>query len=130
MASGCESPVAALACATTTLALLIALPLAVVSDRLLFPGKNLLGSLVLVPMILPPFVGAIGIKQIFGQYGAFNALLHQVGLLAPGTTIDWFAAQQFWGVALVQALSLYPIIYLNAVAALANVDPEIGRAHV
>jgi iron(III) transport system permease protein len=61
-----------LACATTTLALLVALPLAVVSDRFLFPGKNLLGSLVLVPMILPPFVGAIGIKQIFGQYGAFN----------------------------------------------------------
>lgn len=119
---------AALACATTTLALLIALPLAVVSDRFLFPGKNLLGSLVLVPMILPPFVGAIGIKQIFGQYGAFNALLTHLGLLAPGTTIDWFAQQQFWGVALVQALSLYPIIYLNAVAALANVDPAMEEA--
>ena len=119
---------AALACATTTLALLIALPLAVISDRFLFPGKQLLGSLVLVPMILPPFVGAIGIKQIFGQYGAFNALLHHVGLLAPGVTIDWFAQQQFWGVALVQALSLYPIIYLNAVAALANVDPAMEEA--
>jgi iron(III) transport system permease protein len=119
---------AALACATTTLALLIALPLAVISDRFLFPGKQLLGSLVLVPMILPPFVGAIGIKQIFGQYGAFNALLHHAGLLAPGVTIDWFAQQQFWGVALVQALSLYPIIYLNAVAALANVDPAMEEA--
>jgi len=117
-----------LACATTTLALLIALPLAVVSDRYLFPAKNLLGSLVLVPMILPPFVGAIGIKQIFGQYGAFNALLHHLGLLAPGATIDWFAANQFWGIAVVQALSLYPIIYLNAVAALANIDPAMEEA--
>jgi len=117
-----------LACATTTLALLIALPLAVVSDRYLFPAKSLLGSLVLVPMILPPFVGAIGIKQIFGQYGAFNALLHHLGLLAPGATIDWFAANQFWGIAVVQALSLYPIIYLNAVAALANIDPAMEEA--
>jgi iron(III) transport system permease protein len=117
-----------LACAATTLALLIALPLAFISDRFLFPAKGLLGSLVLVPMILPPFVGAIGIKQIFGQYGAFNALLHHLHLLAPAATIDWFAANQFWGVAVVEALSLYPIIYLNAVAALANIDPAMEEA--
>jgi iron(III) transport system permease protein len=117
-----------LACASTTLAMLIALPLAVVSDRFIFPAKGLLGSLVLIPMILPPFVGAIGIKQIFGQYGALNALLHHLHLLAPGATIDWFAAHQFWGIALVEALSLYPIIYLNAVAALANIDPAMEEA--
>lgn len=117
-----------LACAATTLALVIALPLAFISDRFLFPAKNLLGSLVLIPMILPPFVGAIGIKQIFGQYGAFNAFLHHLHLLAPAATIDWFAANQFWGVAIVEALSLYPIIYLNAVAALANVDPAMEEA--
>lgn len=117
-----------LACASTALSLLLALPLAVISDRFKFPAKTLLGSLVLIPMILPPFVGAIGIKQIFGQYGAFNAVLHQIGLLAPAETIDWFAANQFWGIAIVQALSLYPIIYLNAVAALANIDPAMDEA--
>ncbi len=117
-----------LACAATALGALVAVPLAVVSDRFQFPGKALLGSLVLVPTILPPFVGAIGIKQIFGQYGALNALLHHLGLLAPGVTIDWFAANQFWGIAVVEALSLYPIIYLNAVAALANLDPALEEA--
>jgi iron(III) transport system permease protein len=117
-----------LACTSTMLAMLIALPLAVISDRFLFPAKNILGSLVLIPMILPPFVGAIGIKQIFGQYGALNALLHHLHLLAPGNTIDWFAAHQFWGVAMVEALSLYPIIYLNAVASLANIDPAMEEA--
>ena len=59
---------------------LIALPLAFISDRFVFPGKGLLGSIILVPMILPPFVGAIGIKQIFGQYGALNALIVGAGL--------------------------------------------------
>jgi len=117
-----------LACATTALALLIALPLAFVSDRFIFPGKNLLSSLILVPMILPPFVGAIGIKQIFGQYGAFNSLLIALGVRPDGWAFDWFAASQFWGVAVVQALCLYPIIYLNAVAALANIDPAMEEA--
>jgi iron(III) transport system permease protein len=117
-----------LACATTLLALLIALPLAFISDRFVFPGKGLLGSIILVPMILPPFVGAIGIKQIFGQYGALNALIVGAGLRPAGWTFDWFAAHQFWGIAIVEALSLYPIIYLNALAALANVDPAMEEA--
>jgi iron(III) transport system permease protein len=117
-----------IAFATTSIALLIAVPLAFVSDRFLFPAKGLLTSVVLIPMILPPFVGAIGIKQIFGQYGAFNSLLIALHFQPPGWTFDWFAANQFWGVAIVEALSLYPIIYLNAVAALANIDPAMEEA--
>ena len=117
-----------LACAGTSLALLIALPLAAVSDRYLFPFKGLLNSAVLVPMILPPFVGAIGIRQILGQYGAVNALVVALGLRPRGWTFDWLAANQFWGIAAVEALSLYPIIYLNAVAALANIDPAMEEA--
>ncbi len=117
-----------LACAATTLAMLIAVPLAWMSDRFIFPGKGLLASLILIPMILPPFVGAIGIKQIFGQYGALNSLLIAIGVRPEGWTFDWFAAHQFWGVAVVEALSLYPIIYLNVVAALANIDPAMEEA--
>ncbi len=117
-----------LACAGTSLALLIAVPLATLSDRFLFPLKGFLNSAVLIPMILPPFVGAIGIRQIFGQYGAVNALIIELGLRPHGWTFDWFAANQFWGVAIVEALSLYPIIYLNAVAALANIDPAMEEA--
>ncbi|MDD2763871.1 MAG: iron ABC transporter permease [Opitutaceae bacterium] len=117
-----------LAVATTTLALLLALPLAFIADRYRYPAKGLLGALILIPMILPPFVGAIGIKQIFGQYGAFNALIIALGVRPSGWTFDWFAASRFWGITLVEALSLYPVIYLNAVAALANVDPAMEEA--
>lgn len=114
--------------ATTALCFAIGLPLAFLSDRFEFPGKAALASVVLVPMILPPFVGAIGIKQIFGQYGALNALLIQVGLRPEGWTFDWFAVAPFWGIAGVSALSLYPIVYLNCAAALANVDPAMEEA--
>lgn len=117
-----------LACATTIFAFGIALPMAIISDRFLFPLKGALSSVVLIPMILPPFVGAIGIKQIFGQYGALNAFIIELGLRPTGWTFDWFAANQFWGIAVVEALSLYPIIYLNTVAALANVDPAMEEA--
>ena len=64
------------------LAALIALPLAVLSDRFVFPGKALLGSLVLVPMILPPFVGAIGIKAMLGQAGAVQRGIESEGIAA------------------------------------------------
>ncbi|MDB6166320.1 MAG: potH [Lacunisphaera sp.] len=117
-----------LALTTTLFALLLAVPLALVTDRFVFPGKGLLGSLVLVPMILPPFVGAIGLKQILGQYGALNACLIDLGLRPHGWTFDWLGANQFLGVALVNAFSLYPIIYLNTVAALANIDPAMEEA--
>lgn len=117
-----------LACATTTLAFLLAVPLAFIADRFDFPAKVALGSLVLIPMILPPFVGAIGIKQIFGQFGAVNAFLIWIGIAPEGWAFDWFAANRFWGIACVQALSLYPIVYLNAVASLANVDPAMDEA--
>jgi iron(III) transport system permease protein len=117
-----------LAAATTALTLFVALPLAFVYDRYRYPGKGLLAALVLVPMILPPFVGAIGIKQIFGQYGALNALVIAVGARPAGWTFDWLAVSQFWGVVIVETLSLYPIIYLNAVAALANIDPAMEEA--
>jgi iron(III) transport system permease protein len=117
-----------LAVTTTILAFALGLPLAYFADRHRFPGRAFFIALILVPLVLPPFVGAIGLRQIFGQYGAFNALLQSAGLLDAGHTIDWLAHGRFWGIALVQALNLYPIIYLNAAAALANVDPALEEA--
>ncbi len=117
-----------LAVASTVATAAIALPLAWVADRFVFPGKKLLSAVLLVPMILPPFVGAIGIRQILGQFGALNALLAKIGLLAPDATIDWLGHGRFWGVVAVNALHLYPILFLNITAALANLDPAMDEA--
>lgn len=105
---------------TTTFATAIALPLAVLASSYRYPLKGLWNALVLVPMILPPFVGAIGLRAILGREGSLNALL--------GTQWDILGAGRFWGVCAAQALSLYPIIYLNATAALANLDPALDEA--
>jgi iron(III) transport system permease protein len=114
--------------ASTVVTVAIALPLAFVTDRYDFPGKKALGALLLVPMILPPFVGAIGIRQILGNYGALNAVLMHLGLLGPGEVIDWLGRGRFWGIVALNALHLYPILYLNLTAALANVDPAMEEA--
>ncbi|NLL83243.1 MAG: iron ABC transporter permease [Lentisphaerae bacterium] len=111
----------AIAFGTTTLASLLSLPLAWLASRYNFTGKGFLGALVLVPLILPPFVGAIGMTQILGPYGALNALLG----LGP---IDWLGQSRYAGVIILQALALYPIIFLNVSAALANVDPAMEEA--
>jgi iron(III) transport system permease protein len=105
---------------TTTLVTLIAVPLAWLSNRYDFTGKKMMSALILVPMILPPFVGAIGFQQIFGVYGVVNSLL--------GLQTDWLGGGRFAGVVVLQALGLYPIMYLNVAAALANVDPAMEEA--
>lgn len=109
-----------IAVATTLLCIIISLPLAVLSARFSFPGKKILNASILVPLILPPFVGAIGIRALLGREGALNALL--------GTDWDILGQAKFWGVVSVMALHLYPIIYLNATASLANLDPALDES--
>ncbi len=109
-----------IAVATTILSAILAVPLAVLSARHSFPGKKILNAAILVPLILPPFVGAIGMKALMGREGTLNTLL--------GTDFDVLGQGRFWGVVIVQALHLYPIIYLNAVAALANLDPALSES--
>lgn len=110
---------------TTSLTFLIALPLALVYDRYDFPGKALSNVLILAPMILPPFVGALGFQQLLGYYGAFNAALVALGL----PRVNFLGGEgRFFAICVVEALHLYPILYLNLVTALANVDPALNEA--
>ncbi len=109
-----------IATGTTTLAILIALPLAILSANYKFPGKAFFNAAILVPLILPPFVGAIGVRALLGRAGSLNALF--------GTEFDLLGDAKMWGVIIVQAFGLYPIIYLNATASLANLDPALDEA--
>jgi len=106
--------------------LLLATPLALVSTRFSFRGRALLSGLLLLPMILPPFVGAIGLRHLLGREGAFNAVLVQWGLVDQG--VDWLSIGGFWAVVLLETLSLQPIVFLNLSAALANLDPALEEA--
>jgi len=109
---------------TSVIALALALPM----SRYAFRGKNALSGLMLVPMILPPFVGAIGVQQFLSRYGSLNLLLMHGGLMDARHPIDWLGEHRFLGVVALESLHLYPILYLNVLAALANVDATLEEA--
>ena len=113
---------------TTLGCVLVSLPLAFLYVRFEFPGRALLNSLVLTPMILPPFVGAIGIKAMLGQAGAVNSFLINLGLMDPMHPTDWLGHGQMFGIVIMNVLHLYPVLYLNVSAALANLDPALEEA--
>ncbi|MBL8799909.1 MAG: iron ABC transporter permease [Planctomycetia bacterium] len=117
-----------LACATTLATTLLCLPLAYWFSRVRFVGQAVLSGFLLAPLILPPFVGAIGLQRFLGRFGTVNLWLMERGWLDPGQPIDWLGQGGFIGVVLMQVLHLYPILHLNLAAAWANVDPNLEDA--
>src|SRR5215510_1319555 len=109
----------------TLLTTLLSLPLAFLMVRYNFTGKPLLNGLILVPLVLPPFVGAIGMRQMLARFGSVNLLLLRMGFI--DQPIDWLGSG-FLGVMILEVLHLYPIMYLSLAAALANVDPSLEEA--
>jgi iron(III) transport system permease protein len=81
-----------------------------------------------LPLMVPPFVGAFGIKQLLGRAGALNALLAHLGVVDAAHPIDWLREGRFAAVVGLTALHLYPIVYFNVSAALAGFNIELEEA--
>ena len=95
---------------------LIAIPLAYFTVRFRFRGALLIQTLGVLPLIMPPFVGAVAMQLIFGRSGSVNLLLG-----------EWFGfnlpiMQGLNGVIFVEALHYFPFILLNLTVALQNID--------
>jgi iron(III) transport system permease protein len=114
----------AVAVGVTLLTILISMPLAILGICYQFPGARLLNGLLLAPLVLPPFVGAIGLRLVLGRLGPLTVLLGQ----GNGLGIDWMGRHRFAGLLGVEALHLYPVMLLNLQAALANIDPALQQA--
>ena len=107
---------------TVVLASLIAVPLATVLARYRFRGAALIHTLGVVPLVMPPFVGAVAMQLIYGRNGAINLLL-----------LDWFGfripfMEGLNGVIFVEALHYFPFILLNLSASLANIDSAMEES--
>ena len=113
-----------IAAIVTLLCVMITLPLAVLSVRYEFRGRGFLGGMMLAPLVLPPFVGAIGVRLLLGRLGPLTVLLGMGG----GAGFDWLGRFRAAGIILVEALHLYPILLLNLQASLANIDPTLEQA--
>src|SRR5687767_790257 len=109
---------------TALVALIIALPLAIISVRYEFKGRGILSGLLLVPLVLPPFVGALGMRLVLGRFGPLTQMMPFGGPLG----IDWLGRLSIVGIVIVEALHFYPLILLNLQASLANLDPAMEQA--
>ena len=102
--------------ASVFFASLIAVPLAYLTVRFEFRGALLIQTLGVLPLIMPPFVGAVALQLIFGRSGSVNLLLSD----AFGFTIP--IMDGLVGVTFVESIHYFPFILLNLVAAMRNID--------
>ena len=107
---------------SAALAVVIAVAMALVLDRTDLPGRNIVRLILLSPLLIPPFVGAIA----------------WTGLLGPSGMINKFWAEQFggplWniyggdGVIFLLTLHSYPLAYLIVAAALRRIPGDLEQA--
>ncbi|WP_112322864.1 ABC transporter permease [Oceanibium sediminis] len=100
----------------------IALPLAYITTRFHFSGSILIQSLGFIPLIMPPFVGAVAMQLIFGRNGTVNLLLKDNF----GISIPFMDGLN--GVILVQSIHYFPFILINLSASLRNIDRSMEEA--
>ena len=79
-------------------------------------------------MVMPPFVEAIGLKPALARQGSMNLLLPHLGWADRAHPIDWLGSGGLGGVGVLQVLNLYPILFLNVMAAMAKIDPALREA--
>ncbi|MFQ5906844.1 MAG: ABC transporter permease, partial [bacterium] len=95
--------------------------LAFIVARYEFPGKRIVRTVLIFPILATPFVGAIGIKYFLGRAGFINNLFY--------TTLQWLPFRfEFRGLAaiiFVQSLSFFSLVYLNAYSSFMGIDPAL-----
>jgi iron(III) transport system permease protein len=94
----------------TLIALLVGAGFAIAIERGALPGRGWLRLGLLLPILIPPFIGAFGWVQAYGRAGLLDKIVH---LSWPGI---------FGGAGLVALLAIHavPLTYLAAAGALAG----------
>ena len=104
------------------LASVISIPLAYFTTRFNFGGAVLIQTLGIIPLIMPPFVGAVAMLLLFGENGSVNLLINEWF----GYTIPFMEGLN--GVILVESIHYFPFILINLSAALLNIDQAMEES--
>lgn len=107
---------------STLFAAMIAVPLAYFTVRFQFRGALLIQTLGVLPLIMPPFVGAAAMQLIFGRSGSVNLLLNQY------FDISVPIMEGLNGVIFVESIHYFPFILMNLTVALRNIDGAMEEA--
>ncbi|WP_114287863.1 ABC transporter permease [Candidatus Halocynthiibacter alkanivorans] len=107
---------------SVVMATIIAMPLAYITTRFNFGGSVIIQSLGFIPLIMPPFVGAVAMQLIFGRNGSVNLILRDKF----GISIPFMEGLN--GVILVQSIHYFPFILINLSTSLRNIDRSMEEA--
>jgi iron(III) transport system permease protein len=105
----------------TAAALAVGVPVAFVTARVDIPGKALLKTLAILPLVSPPFIGAYSWILLFGRAGYVTGGLQQLGVTIP-------TVYGMHGIVLALTLNLYPFIFLMVAGALQALDQSLEEA--
>ena len=105
----------------TLVALVVAVPLAWVVARVDIPGKPLLRTLVILPLVSPPFIGAYAWVLLFGRAGYVTQAFQTLG-------IDLPTVYGMHGIVLALSLNLYPLLFLLTLSGLRTIDHSLEEA--
>jgi molybdate/tungstate transport system permease protein len=94
-------------------------PLGYLLARPGFKGRQLLISLVFVPMALPPLVGGVLLLLVYGPYGLVGALFEKHGL----ELVNSLA-----GIVLAQVFVAAPYVVIASISAFGRVDERLEKA--
>lgn len=108
----------------TALTLLIGIPYAYALHRYRIRGKRLILALTFLPVMVPPFVGALSLIFLLGRFGTINLLLLEAGLIR--RPINFLYGLH--GVILVETLTLFPWMAINVYNSLLKIDRSLEEA--
>jgi putative spermidine/putrescine transport system permease protein len=110
-----------LALAATLASVLLSVPLALVLRRRL-PGHRFFRTVVLVPLVVPGLIGALGLLIFWGPRGWFNlALTQAVPILTRPLNVDYTIP----GLVLFYVWLYFPYTCVTTLAAVESLDPAI-----
>ncbi|MHC5018920.1 MAG: ABC transporter permease [Planctomycetota bacterium] len=117
---------AGLAVSVALVAFLLGFPLGVLSARSDLPGRRWLSAVYVAPLLIPPYVAAIGWIRLAGANGLLTRAVR--GGISDPTAGPLLPVYGFTGSVLVLSLAWFPIVTLLTRVALARADRSADEA--
>jgi molybdate transport system permease protein len=104
----------------TALSILLGVPLAWILARTRVPGRSVLRAVVVLPVVLPPVVGGIGLLAALGRGGVVGRWLYDA--------FDVQLTFTTWGAILATTFVSMPLVVLATEAGLRSIDARYEQA--
>jgi molybdate transport system permease protein len=105
--------------AAAALSLILGAPIAWVLARSNVPARSVLRAIVILPLVLPPVVGGVGLLAAVGRSGIVGRWLDAIGIQLTFT---------IWGAIVATTFVSIPLVILAVEAGLRSLDPRFEQA--